>query len=96
MTCFRLVSGETLRSYCIKNGYSYEAVRLRIEKGQSVDEALKDYLPHKGSKANHCKHFYKGQNLYAYFKQNVLLYYRCLHKIYKGMTIEQAIKAVER
>jgi len=95
MTCFRLASGETLRSYCIKNGYCYDAVIKRIEKtGQSADEALSDYLPRRGSKANYCKYFYKGQNLRTYFN-NVLKYQKCLNRIYKGMTIEQAVKAVE-
>ena len=95
MTCFRLASGETLRSYCRKNKYCYEAVFNRVDKGQTPDEALKDYLIKRGSKANNCKYYYKGKTLKAYLN-NILEYQMCLNRIYRGMTVEQAVKNVER
>lgn len=96
MTCLRLASGETLSSYCKRNNLSYAAIFKRIdEKGMSIDEAIKNYIPRKGRLDNHVKYFYKGQSLYAYFKQNTKVYQRCRNLIRAGMSIEEAIKAVE-
>lgn len=94
MTCFRLASGETLRSYCKRNKLCYEALFDRLDNGMTVEEAIEDYLPRRGRKDNNVKYFYKGKSLAAYFKVGSSAYQQCRKLILDGMSVEEAVKAV--
>lgn len=93
MTCFRLKTGETLMSWCKKNNCCYAAIVNRIENGAStVEAAIDGYLSNRG---NHTKYFYKGKSLCAYFGRHAAAYQITLERIWRGMSVEQAVAEVE-
>lgn len=92
MVCFRLSTGETLLSHCKKNKFCYLAILNRIETGMTVDQAIRDYIPHKGSKANNARYFYKRKSLHAYYGGLTNDYQICLKHIRNGMTVKEAVK----
>lgn len=93
MTCFRLKTGETLMSWCKKNNCCYPAIVNRIENGApTVEAAIDGYMANQGK---HKKYFYKGKSLYAYFGRHTSAYQITLERIWRGMSVEQAVEEVE-
>ena len=94
MICFRLKTGESLHSYCVKNKLAYAPIYRKIdEKGMSVEEALSEYLTNKGRKDFNCKYFYKGKKLTEIFGCDTTQYNTCLYYIkIKGLSIEEAVE----
>lgn len=48
MTCFKLSTGETVRSYCIRNGINYHRMYWRLERHGLTPEQAIDYCRSKG------------------------------------------------
>ena len=93
MTCFRLKTGETLSAWCKKNNCCYTAIVNRIENGApTVESAIDEYMANRG---NHTKYFYKGKSLCAYFGRRAAAYQITLERIWRGMSVEQAVAEVE-
>lgn len=87
-------NGETLYQYCLKNGLCYNSIYYRIEKsGALPDDAVVEYLPHKGRKDQAAKYFVDGRKLTSYTGgSKTLLYARVLQFMYrKKLTPKDAL-----
>lgn len=93
MTCFRLVGGETLHHYCVRNKFAYSPIWELLDEGYSMEEALETTGKRRG-RHNFSKIFYKGKPLRSICDN--ARYYRIYRKmkIYK-MTCEEAVKKDE-
>lgn len=92
MSVLRLSSGESVLHFCKRNSLCYNNVWRRIEKGLQVDEAAEEALKNKGNKHSNRKHFYKGKWIGEYFPRGENIYERVIHKIKKGMTVDEAME----
>lgn len=98
--CFFMDNGETMRSYCKRNGIAYASVVNRIENGMTVEEAVADAkkTSGKGVGRNNCKYVLKnGKTLRQMcFDTGVCTTSCYLLVIYKGYTPDEAFAKVYR
>ena len=62
---------QTLRQYCIQNGYNYRVIASKIEKRMSVDEAISEYVENGQRSPRNVKYEYYGILL-----KSLLLHYQ--------------------
>ena len=49
MTCFRMADGQTLRQWCLKNGYHYHMLYKRLDEGMDFGKAIDEVVKMKAS-----------------------------------------------
>ena len=76
-----MYKGMPLRQYCIKHGLNYDNISQLIRGGRSIEEAIK----HKNT-------YYMVGNIPLYKLTSKNEYQRVLRWLYKGYTMEEALK----
>ena len=92
MSILRLSTGESVSKWCRRNGVSYNKVWGRLEAGLTPDEAVEYVLKGYKKGETNRKHFYKGKWIGDIFPRNSRPYQRVIHRVQRGLTIEQAMK----
>jgi hypothetical protein len=91
MTCFRLKNGDTLYSYCKKNKINYFAIYNRIEAGENLKDALRNYLNNKKkSISGRVKYFVGNKPLRKIINKKE--YNRFSYYIHKKQTPDKALE----
>lgn len=99
MTCFRMESGETLNRYCKRNGICYMVVYNHIERGASVEDAIRFTLENKkiGKALNNCKHFLSnGKTLRGACLENGLPLSNCYRLLSMGYTPDEVFFLISK
>lgn len=93
MTCFRMADGQTLRQWCLKNGYHYHMLYKRLDEGMIFRDAIDQVVKMKASGRNLRSHptlYHNGKPIVdTYTKRSYQLIIQRMNR--KGITLEQAI-----
>jgi hypothetical protein len=93
MTCFRLDNGQTLCKWCKEKGITYQYIWRLLEQGMSVEEACKKVIESKGKRR--VKYYYNGTPVVDICGgSKTLSYFRFQQRLYKGFSIEEALKGI--
>lgn len=84
-----------LTDYCRLNKLDYNRVKLGLDKGFNIKDALQ-YAKEIGDKGNHCLYMYKGESLRKYCIREGLGYATIQKKIISGFTVADAVEWYER
>ena len=94
MTCFRMADGQTLRQWCLKNGYHYHMLYRRLDDGMDFSKAIDEVVKMKASGRNlrsHPRLYYQGQavvDIYTPESYRLIIQRKNRHP---DITLEQAI-----
>lgn len=87
MTCFR-IGEKTVLQWCNENGACYSAFYSAMEKGATIDKALKKAL----EKHTGYKYYYKDIPISVLFKKDRKAYSRVRKRIRNGADLEKAVE----
>ena len=94
MVCFRTKDGTTARQYCLSLGLTYHKVYKQLDRGLSLEEAIKHVNDRTGKKGlNHACYFYKDRTVRSLCKDNKE-YQKVIYKHLHGHTLEEALKII--
>lgn len=91
MTCFN-IDGKTVRQYCMEKGLKYMNFYYWMDKGDTVEEALRksEAIKERGFGKN-IKHKYKGMSLSQYCEKIGVCYNSVIKRVCNGEDIKQAL-----
>ncbi len=90
MTCFRMKDGRTVRSFLNKDS-SYCAFQRRIEKGDTIEEAL-EYVSKEHKRGRACLvYFYQGKPIIDICRERGINYHTVYERIQRGLEINETI-----
>ena len=93
MTCFRTKDGKTVHKWCKENDVPYASIWENLDKGLSVEEACQKSLARRGIK-NNAKYFLNGRTVSNILGRGSDSYQLFMRRIYKGMTMDEALKGL--